>query len=90
MAKIKDIRIAATDVCLAAAKDWSALTIVGDVVATTPKGPKRTANAVHLTLSAQQAMRLLAMLQVVQSKCNLPLPVDPVTETAVPPAKDRN
>ena len=84
MAKIKDIRIAATDVCLAAAKDWSALTIVGDVVATTPKGPKRTANAVHLTLSAQQAMRLLAMLQVVQSI------VDPVTETAVPPAKDRN
>jgi hypothetical protein len=84
MAKIKDIKIAATDVCLAAAKDWSALTIVGDVVATTPKGPKRTANAVHLTLSAQQAMRLLAMLQVVQSI------VGPVTETAIPPAKDRN
>jgi hypothetical protein len=87
MAKIKDIKIAATDVCLAAAKDWSALTIVGDVVATTPKGPKRTANAVHLTLSAQQAMRLLAMLQVVQSMYKH---VDPVTETAVPPAKDRN
>jgi len=87
MAKIKDIKIAATDVCLAAAKDWSALTIVGDIVATTPKGPKRTAKAVHLTLSAQQAMRLLAMLQVVQSKYKH---VDSVTETAVPPTKDRN
>jgi hypothetical protein len=86
----KDIKIVATDVSLAAKKDLSALTILGRIVETTPKGPRKTANTVQLTLSARQAMNLLSQLQAVQSKYNLPLSTSPVIETAVPPAKNRN
>jgi len=86
----KETKIAATDVQLTALRDLSAFSIVGTVVEITPDGPRRTEDAVHLTLSSRQAMRLLALLQAVQAKYGLPAHPDPVTETIVPPAKDRN
>lgn len=89
-AEMKKIMIAATDVSLGVATDLSTFSIVGRIVEQSHQGPQRTEDEVHLTLTIRQAMRLLAMLQAVQTKYGLPAHTDPVSETIVPPAKDRN
>lgn len=55
-----------------------------------PSGPQLSGKYIHLTMTLDQAMLLLAHLQAVQRHIGAPVPDVQATPIHVPPAKDRN
>ena len=55
-----------------------------------PDGLQQSGRFVHLSLTPQNAMRLLAILQAVQGAMKLPAEPTPPTRIDVPPEKDRH
>ena len=61
-----------------------------EMVEHTAEGPRRSGKRIHLGLTIDDAMRLLALLKDAQRRLELPdYPLSP-TMTEVPRAKDRN
>jgi hypothetical protein len=78
-----------TDIELMSDARGAVFVIRSQVIDQLPSGPRRSGKYIHLTMTARQAMRLLALLHGAQTKLNLPIPAD-VRLTTVPPAKDRH
>lgn len=55
-----------------------------------PRGPQLSEKHIHLTMTLDQAMLLLAQLQRVQRYTNASVPTFREEPISVPPAKDRN
>lgn len=56
----------------------------------TPEGPQRSGRYIHLAVTAQDAMRLLTVLQNVQKEQGWPDCPHRPTVTHVPPEQDRH
>jgi hypothetical protein len=55
-----------------------------------PTGPRESGKYIHLSMTLNQAMYLLAQLQAVQRHTGAPVPSVQETPLQVPPAKERN
>jgi hypothetical protein len=71
-------------------KQPSQLIIRAQLVEQRPSGPQRSGKYAHMTMTLEQAMRLLLTLQGVHAALKLPPLAVPPTMIDVPPAKDRN
>ncbi len=68
----------------------TALMLRSQLVDHTPHGPQLSGKYIHLTMSTELAMQLLAVLQEAQKTLGLARHLDQVEVIAVPPAKDRS
>jgi hypothetical protein len=67
----------------------TSVSVRAQIVDQLPSGPQLSEKYVRLTMTTEQAMFLLAMLQAVQARLSLGI-AGTVHEVTVPPAKERN
>jgi hypothetical protein len=75
---------------IAVQKDLKHLAIIFDLVQQIPNDPQPLEKNIHLGMTMEDAMRLLAVLRSAQQQFDIPDTTAQVTLTDVPPAKDRN
>jgi hypothetical protein len=84
-----DVSFDVTDVALMSDARGKVFVIRSEIIGPRPHGQRRTGKFLHLRMTAKQAMRLMTLLRVAQTKLHLPAPAD-VEGTGAPHPKNLN